>query len=103
MQFKPFEPGIEVWGACVQPFIEAFKLFPDVVMRRIVAHGIGTMRGQEVIIDRKAWYPQNEWLRAFEDIATQMGRAASFQVGQHIPKHAPFPPSVKDIHSAIDL
>jgi hypothetical protein len=101
MQFKPYEPGIEVWGACVEPFIEAFKLFPSVMMKRIVAHGIGTLRGKDIVIDRQAWYPLEEWLKVFEDIATTVGPRAIFQIGQYIPRHAVFPPSVTDIHTAI--
>jgi hypothetical protein len=101
MQFRPFEPGIEVWGICVEPFVEAFKLFPSVAMKRLVSHGIGTLKGKDVVIDRQAWYPQDEWLKAFEDISTSVGPRATFQVGQYIPRHAVFPPTVTDIHSGV--
>jgi len=101
MQFKPFEPGIEVWGVCVEPFVEAFKLFPSVAFKRLVSHGIGTLKGKDVVIDRQAWYPQKEWLEAFEDISTTVGFRATYQIGQFIPRHAVFPPSVTDINSGI--
>ena len=101
MHCKPFEPGIEVWGACVEPFVDAFKMFPSVVLKRLVSRGIGTLKGKDVVIDRQAWYPQKEWLEVFEDIATSVGPRATYQIGLSIPRHAVFPPTVKDIHSGI--
>jgi len=102
MQFKPFEPGIEVFGGCVETFLDAFKLFPSLALRRLVAHGIGTLKGKnDVEIDRQGWYPLDKWLAAYEDFATSVGPRAVFQMGQHVPKYAVFPPSVTDIHSAI--
>ena len=101
MQFKPFEPDIEVYGASIDAIVDAFKLFPSVVLRRLVNYGIGTLRGKDVVINRDAWYPLANWLSAYESIANEVGPRALFQIGQHIPKHAPFPPTITDIHSAV--
>ena len=54
---KEIEPGIEINGIFVDIFLEAFKLFPSVVLKRLVAFGIGSLQGREVIVDRQAWYP----------------------------------------------
>jgi hypothetical protein len=102
MQFKAFEPGVEVFGGCVETFLEAFKLFPSLALKRLVAQGIGTMKGKnDVEIDRQGWYPLEKWLAAYEDFATSVGPRAVFQMGQHVPRYAVFPPTVNDIHSAL--
>jgi hypothetical protein len=101
MQFKPFEPGIEVFGASIGAIVDAFKLFPSVALKKLVSYGIGTLKGSEVVIDRDAWYSLDKWLAAYESIATTVGNRALQQIGQHIPKHAPFPPTINDIHSAM--
>lgn len=102
MQFKPFEPDIEVYGASVDAIVEAFRLFPSVALKRLLNYGIGTAQGRgDVLINRDAWYPLSNWLAAYESIAKEVGPRALVQIGQHIPKHAPFPPTVTDIHSAM--
>jgi hypothetical protein len=101
MQFKPFEPGIEVYGASIDAIVDAFKLFPSVALRKLLNYGIGTAQGKDVVINRDAWYPQGNWLSVFESIASEVGPRAIVQIGQHVPKHAPFPPSISDIHSAM--
>ncbi len=102
MQFKSFEAGIEVFGASVGAFIEAFKLFPSVVLRCLVRHGIGTTTGKNNIeVDPQRWYSQDAWLAAWEEIARTVGPRACYQVGRQVPRHAVFPPSVTDSHTAI--
>ena len=93
MQFKAFEPGIDVHGSSVDAFVEAFKLFPSVILKRLVSNGIGTTNAKgDITIDRDGWYPQISWLSAFESIASTIGHRALFQIGQGVPKHAIFPP-----------
>ncbi len=102
MEFQAFQPGIEVYGVSIHAIVDAFKLFPSIALKRLAAHGIGTVRGRgDVEIDTDAWYPQQAWLDAFRDIATSVGTQALFQIGQHVPKHAVFPPSITDIRSAV--
>jgi hypothetical protein len=84
----------------VDIFLEAFKLFPSVVLKRLVNFGIGTLQGKEVAIDRNAWYPLDKWLAAHEDIAGSVGPRASFSIGQQIPKIISLPPQVGDPHAA---
>jgi hypothetical protein len=101
MQFKPFEPGIEAYGASIDAVVEAFRLFPSVALKQLVTYGIGTIKGRDIVIDREAWYPQTSWLSAYESIAKTVGPRALTQIGQQVPKHAPFPPSINDIHTAV--
>jgi hypothetical protein len=98
MQFRSFEPGIEVYGVSINAIVGAFKLFPSIPQKRLAAHGIGVVtRKGEIEIDVEAWYPQQSWLDAFRDIANSVGPQALFQIGQQLPKHAVFPPSVNDM------
>ena len=83
-----FEPGIELSGLIVGPIVDAFKLFPSVAIKRLRTHGIGTLKGNEMVVDRQAWYPIASWLAAFDDFATTVGPRALFQIGQQIPKYA---------------
>jgi hypothetical protein len=101
MNGRSFEPGIEVNGICVESIVDAFKLFPSVALKRLLDHGIGTLRGKEIYVDRQAWYPIQNWLAAHDAIAETVGGRALFQVGQYIPRHAPLPPGINDIHSAL--
>ena len=101
MLFRTFEPGVEVFGANVGAFVDAFKLFPSVILRCLVKHGLGTMVGNNIEIDRNRWYAQEAMLAAWEEIATSIGPRACFQIGRQIPKHAVFPPTVTDVHSAV--
>jgi hypothetical protein len=101
MQTWNFEPGIEFSGGMLDAIVEAFKLFPSVATRRLVNHGIGTLRGKDVVIDRQAWYPIESWLAAFDGFAETVGPRALQQIGQHVPKYAAVPPGINDIHGAI--
>jgi hypothetical protein len=102
MQFKAFEPGIDVYGSSIDAIVDAFKLFPSIALKRLASHGIGETNAKgDVIIDRDGWYPQAAWLAAFEGIATTVGTRALFQIGQNVPKHAVFPPSIKEIRGGI--
>jgi hypothetical protein len=102
MQFKAFEPGIEASGFCVAAYVEAFRLFPSVVLGKLTKNGIGKAKGKnDIEVDVNAWYSQEGWLAAFEEIANNIGPRACYQIGRNIPKYAVFPPSIKDIHSSI--
>jgi hypothetical protein len=102
VQFKALEPGIEASGASIGAFVEAFKLFPSVIVRKLTRHGVGKAVGkQDIEVDPNAWYPQESWLAAWEEIAAEIGPRACHQIGRHLPKHAPFPPTVTDIYAGI--
>jgi len=101
MQKWVFEPGIEFSGGMLGAIVEAFKLFPSVAYTRLLNHGIGTMNGKDVAIDRQAWYPIESWLAAFDGFAESVGPRALQQIGQNVPKHAAIPPGINDIHGAI--
>jgi len=101
MQTWTFEPGIEFSGGMLEAIVEAFKLFPSVAQKRLLAHGIGTLRGKDVVIDRTAWYPIESWLAAFDGFANAVGPRALQQIGQNVPKHAALPPGINDVQGSI--
>lgn len=102
MQFKAFEPGIEVNGQTVFAFIDGFKRFRSLASKHLLGNGIGkaTTDGYVEIVPDD-WYSQEAWLAAFEAIAKSVGDPVLFTIGLAIPSNAKFPPWVKDIESAI--
>jgi hypothetical protein len=101
MQNWTFEPGIELSGVMIESIVEAFKLFPSVATKRLLGHGIGTMKGKDLVLDRNGWYPIANWLAAFDGFAETVGPRALFQIGQQVPRYAALPPGISDIHSAL--
>jgi hypothetical protein len=102
MRFNQIESGIEAYGMSVDAFVDAFKLFPSIALKKLVSHGVGTVNAKgEIVIERDSWYPLGNMLAAVEGIATNVGPRALFQMGQHVPKHAPFPPTITDIRSGL--
>lgn len=101
MQFKAFEPGIEVNGQTVWAIVDGFisKTTPS---RILLEEGIGEPGSDGIVkIDPAGWYSQAGWLRAFERIARTMGDNMLFNIGKRIPENAIFPPTVVDVDTAI--
>lgn len=101
MQFKVFEPGIEVNGPTVYSIVAGLGYFTNLSRRFFSQAGIGTVVNKELHIDLKGWYPQGAWLSAFKNIADAVGDRVLFSIGRSIPENAQFPPWVVDIDSAI--
>jgi len=101
MQFKAFEPGIEVNGQTVYTIVAGFKGFTNIASKMLLDVGVGTAGVDGLVeIDPAAWYPQESWLRAFEQISEDVG-AVLYTIGLEIPNNARFPPWVQDVHSAV--
>jgi hypothetical protein len=95
MQFKSFEPGIEVNGHTVLAVVDGFGMVSS--LSKI--HFRNADLDEE--IDPEKWYPQDNWLKAFQSIAKLHGDNTLFNIGVKIPQNAIFPPWVKDIDTAI--
>jgi hypothetical protein len=100
-QVQNLPSGIEVAGIGVYAFIEAFKLFPSVVVTRLHRHGIGRIRGGQLLVDVNAWFPLENWLAAFDNIASSLGPRALFEVGRRVQQFAMLPPHLTDIHKVV--
>ena len=103
MQFKAFESGIDVNGRTIYSIIDGFKVVKSIPMRILRKYEIGQMDEETRTLKIRAndWYPQQNWLNAFKEIAEQLGGAVLYQIGLKIPENAEFPPWVNDIHSSI--
>jgi hypothetical protein len=101
MQFEVFEPDIEVNGATVYSIVAGLGYFTNLSRRYLSRVHIGKVINKELHIDKAAWYSQAAWLEAFKHISEQVGDRVLFNIGLSIPSHAPFPPWVVDIDSAV--
>ena len=101
MQFKAFEPDIEVNGPTVYSIIAGLGYFKNLSRRYFSKVNIGTVVNKELRIDMNGWYSQAAWLEAFKNIAEQVGDKVLFNIGLSVPENAQFPPWVVDIDTAI--
>ncbi len=101
MQFRAFEPGIEVNGQTVYAVVDGIGHFKSLAKEILLKAGIGEKKDGEYVIEMDGWYSHEGWLAAFEQIASEIGDPTLKQIGMKIPENAQFPPWVKDIDSAI--
>ncbi len=101
MQFRAFEKGIEVNGQTVYAIMDGFSNYKSIAAKYLLEVGIGTDKRGDIEIIADAWYSQEAWLKAFENIAKRIGDTILYQIGLTIPKNAIFPPWITDIHSAV--
>lgn len=101
MQFKSFEPGIEVNGQTVFSILDGMGTYRNFGEKILYECGIGVMDNGKYYLDLNEWYSQDRWLDAFREIAKKIGDNTLKKIGYSIPENAKFPPWVKDIRSAI--
>jgi hypothetical protein len=102
MQFKAFEPGIEVSGECVGSMVDGFRKYPTIALKYLSKHGLVKTSGPRAgEVDRTAWFPLESWLSAYEGISSEIGLNSLYACGRSIPDNAVFPPNVKDVISAV--
>ena len=101
MQFKSFEPDIEVNGQTVFSVVDGLGHFKSMGIKIMLSVGIGSGDPSNYQIKMDGWYSHDNWLKAFEIISKEIGDNTLKQIGLKIPENAKFPPWVKDIESAI--
>ncbi len=101
MQFRAFEKGIEVNGTTVFAVVDGIGAFKSLAKKYLLEAGIGTEKNGEYVIDLNGWYSHENWLKAFQNIARDIGDSVLKEIGMKIPENAQFPPWVQDIDSAI--
>lgn len=102
MQFKVFEPGIEVWGAMLQWAVAGFRILPDTGMRYLARHGLVTPGDSgKLRLDVDAWYPQEKWLACYEAITREVGANVMIDIGRSLGSRGELPPHVKDLEQAM--
>jgi hypothetical protein len=101
LQFKVFEPGIEVNAPTVYAIIAGLGHFSNISRRYLSQAGIGTVVDKKLVLDMDGWYSQEAWLRAFENIANQIGDRVLYNIGRTIPRNAHFPSWTVDVVTGI--
>ena len=102
MEYKAFEPDIQVNGQTVFSVIDGFGSFRRVAENLPVNAGVGTRDGLGMYrIALDGWYSQQAWLSTFQEIAKQVGQAVLYDIGVKIPANAKFPDWVVDVPSAV--
>lgn len=102
MQFKAFEPGIEVWGVMLQWAVAGFRILPDTGMRYLARHGLITPGADgKLRLDLDAWYPMEMWLTCYEAITREVGSNVMVDIGRMLGKNGHLPPHIKDLEQAM--
>jgi hypothetical protein len=107
MQFRPFAPGIEVYGAAIELMLNGFRILPSVSMGYLVKYGLASPGANgRPEFDRSRWHPQNAWLSMFEAISNEIGPTTLSEIGRQVGVTSMALPSSKDVYSkmrTIDL
>ena len=102
MQYRAFEPGIEILGAAVMATVGGFGPLRSIVERMLCRAGLLDCAGASTTgIEIDAWYSQQAWLDALREVDERFGTEVLFNIGAEIPNNAVFPASAVDVHSAI--
>ncbi|KIG18824.1 hypothetical protein DB30_07160 [Enhygromyxa salina] len=98
MQYRAFEPDIEIYGAAMLATVGGFGPLRAIVERTLLRHGL-IDTGRPDTSD--AWYPQQSWLDALLEVDKRFGTQILFNIGAEIPNNAVFPASAVDVHTAV--
>jgi hypothetical protein len=93
-QFRTYSPAVQVNGQTVLSVVHGMGAFAKTGLDTLARHGIQSP-------NPAGWYPQQQWLSAFEDIAKSIGPRTLFQIGQSIPANAKFPPGIDSVEKAL--
>jgi hypothetical protein len=102
MQFKVFEPDIEVWGRSLQWTVGGFRILPETGIRYLSRYGLVTQGADgKPRFDINGWYPQESWLRCYEALSREVGASVVLDIGNNIGANGPLPPHIKDLPQAM--
>jgi hypothetical protein len=93
-QFRAFSNGVQVNGQTVLSVVKGMGALAQTGSDILARHGIKAP-------EPMAWYPQQAWLDAFEEISKSIGRRTLSQIGQSIPANAKFPPGIDNVEKAL--
>jgi hypothetical protein len=100
--YEEFE-NYRVLGAAIQPtVVTGFGNFSILASRVLLDEKLGKDDGKGVAtFDPNEWCPLKNWLRACDRISNEYGEYILRQMGNSVPQHVPFPPSIADVESAL--
>ncbi len=102
MQYRAFEPDIEILGAAVLATFRAFGPLRSIVDRVLCRDGLVDCAAPDNRgVELDAWYRQQAWLDALCEVDRSYGTEILFNIGAAIPDTAVFPTSAVDVHSAV--
>lgn len=92
---------VEVSGRSVYGCLLGFQQFTLIATKYMLAEGVGT-RGPDglVKVDPAGWYPLAGYLRAFENIAREVGPALVQQIGANVMLNVEWPPQANSLEGA---
>jgi hypothetical protein len=93
-QFRAFSGGVLVNGQTVLSVVKGMGSFAQTGSDILARHGIQAP-------DPMAWYPQQAWLDAFQEISKSIGPRTLNQIGLSIPKSAKFPPGIASVEQGL--
>jgi hypothetical protein len=100
VQYRAFEPGIEILGTAVMATIGGFGPLRSIVDRMLCREGLLDCAVQPHL-DIDAWYSQQAWLDALREVDERFGTEILFNIGAEIPNNAVFPALAVDLESAM--
>ena len=102
MQFKVFEPDIEVWGVMLHWAVAGFRILPETGMRYLARHGLVTPGPDgKLRIDTNVWYPLETWLGCYEAITREVGANVMLDIGRSLGAKGAVPPHIKGLEQAM--
>lgn len=102
MEYQSYEPGIEISGTGLKVVLASFNNFTLLASQIMLAEGIGAEDEDGIVtVDAEGWYPLDNYLRVLKRMSQEVGEQVVYQGGVATPKHAKFPPNIKDVHDAL--
>ena len=93
----------QVLGANLRNIIAGFGSFGVLGSQIMIEEKLGTAGPNGMIqVEPEQWYPLVGNLRSLERIQKEFGELVVRQTAAAVPKNAPFPPTVFDIHTALN-
>jgi len=81
-------------GQTVLSVVDGMGAFKDEALLILDRHGVKQPQAS-------GWYPQQAWLKAFEEIYKRIGVNTLYRIGLSIPKNAKFPPGIDSVEKAL--
>lgn len=93
-QYQAFAKYVEVSGQSAQSVIEAMGMFKKMAVEILAKHGIPELNADQ-------WYPQQNYLDFYRDIAERIGLKTLKTIGREVPNNALWPKEIDSLDKAL--
>lgn len=93
-QYVTFNNNVEVNGRTILSVVDGMKGFESTAEKFLSENGLSN-------IDPDSWYLQQDWLKAFQQIAANIGSKTLTHIGSAIPENAQWPPDINTMEAAL--